>query len=46
LSVPGVVLIADETSRRAVVVDPQRDVSEYLADAARFGHTIEFVMLR
>ena len=27
-------LIADETTGRAVVVDPQRDVAEYLADAA------------
>ncbi len=26
-------LIADEESGRAVVVDPQRDVSEYVADA-------------
>ena len=28
-------LIADETTGRAVVVDPRRDVAEYLADAAR-----------
>lgn len=34
-------LIADETTRRAVVVDPQRDVSEYLADAKELGLTIE-----
>ena len=26
-------LIGDETTGRAVVVDPQRDVSQYLADA-------------
>ncbi len=26
-------LIGDETTGRAVVVDPQRDVSEYIADA-------------
>ena len=26
-------LIGDETTGRAVVVDPQRDVAEYLADA-------------
>jgi hypothetical protein len=26
-------LVADEVSRRAVVVDPRRDVSEYLAAA-------------
>src|SRR5262249_32949047 len=30
-------LIGDETTGRAVVVDPQRDVSEYLADAKEFG---------
>ena len=27
-------LIGDESTGRAVVVDPQRDVAEYLADAA------------
>jgi hydroxyacylglutathione hydrolase len=37
-------LIADETTRRAVVVDPQRDVAEYLADAKEFGFTIELVI--
>ena len=37
-------LIADETTRRAVVVDPQRDVSEYLADAKELGLTIELVI--
>lgn len=37
-------LIADETSRRAVVVDPRRDVSEYLADAQAHGFTIEAVV--
>jgi hydroxyacylglutathione hydrolase len=37
-------LIADETTGRAVVVDPQRDVSEYLADAAGRGLTIELVL--
>ena len=31
-------LIGDETTGRAVVVDPQRDVSEYIADAADAGH--------
>jgi glyoxylase-like metal-dependent hydrolase (beta-lactamase superfamily II)/rhodanese-related sulfurtransferase len=34
-------LIGDETSGRAVVVDPQRDVSQYLADAAARGLRIE-----
>ncbi|AQA03899.1 MBL fold metallo-hydrolase [Mycobacterium sp. MS1601] len=37
-------LIADENTRRAVVVDPQRDVAEYLADAAERGYTIELVI--
>ncbi|MGB2921205.1 MAG: rhodanese-like domain-containing protein [Mycobacterium sp.] len=37
-------LIADETTGRAVVVDPQRDVAEYLADAKEFGCTIELVI--
>jgi hydroxyacylglutathione hydrolase len=33
-------LIADETTRQAVVVDPRRDVAEYLADARQHGLTI------
>jgi glyoxylase-like metal-dependent hydrolase (beta-lactamase superfamily II)/rhodanese-related sulfurtransferase len=37
-------LIGDETTGRAVVVDPQRDVSEYLADAEAAGMTIELVI--
>lgn len=37
-------LIGDETTGRAVVVDPQRDVSEYLADAQAAGMTIELVI--
>ncbi|AFM18109.1 Zn-dependent hydrolase, glyoxylase [Mycolicibacterium chubuense NBB4] len=37
-------LIADEDSGRAVVVDPQRDVSEYLADAQQLGVRIELVI--
>lgn len=37
-------LVADETTGRAVVVDPQRDISEYLADAERLGLTIELVI--
>ena len=37
-------LIGDETSGRAVVVDPQRDVSEYIADAKELGMTIELVI--
>ncbi|BBY62000.1 MBL fold metallo-hydrolase [Mycolicibacterium helvum] len=37
-------LIGDETTGRAVVVDPQRDVAEYVADAADQGLTIELVI--
>ncbi|MGH3580169.1 MAG: MBL fold metallo-hydrolase, partial [Mycobacterium sp.] len=37
-------LIGDTTTGRAVVVDPQRDVSEYLADAERHGLAIERVI--
>ncbi|KAA0111129.1 rhodanese-like domain-containing protein [Mycolicibacterium sp. P1-5] len=37
-------LIGDETTGRAVVVDPQRDVSEYLTDAVELGMTIELVI--
>lgn len=37
-------LIGDETTGRAVVVDPRRDVDEYLRDAADAGLTIELVL--
>lgn len=37
-------LIGDETTGRAVVVDPQRDVSEYVSDARELGMTIELVI--
>ncbi|WP_313675752.1 rhodanese-like domain-containing protein [Mycolicibacterium sp.] len=37
-------LIGDETTGRAVVVDPQRDVSEYIADATELGMTIDLVI--
>jgi len=37
-------LIGDTTSGRGVVVDPQRDVGQYLDDAIRFGLTIERVI--
>ncbi|MFB7011060.1 MULTISPECIES: rhodanese-like domain-containing protein [unclassified Streptomyces] len=33
-------MIADETTGQAVVVDPRRDVSEYLADAQAHGLTV------
>ncbi|MFE7980477.1 rhodanese-like domain-containing protein [Streptomyces shenzhenensis] len=37
-------MIADENTGRAVVVDPRRDVSEYLADAEAHGFTVEGVV--
>ncbi|MXM65967.1 MBL fold metallo-hydrolase [Streptomyces sp. HUCO-GS316] len=37
-------MIADETTGRAVVVDPRRDVCEYLADAETHGFIIEAVL--
>ena len=37
-------LIGDETTGRAVVVDPQRDISGYLDDAAAHGLRIERVI--
>ncbi|MEV6109956.1 rhodanese-like domain-containing protein [Streptomyces sp. NPDC051940] len=37
-------LIADRSTGRAVVVDPRRDVSEYLADAEAGGFVIEGVI--
>ncbi len=37
-------LIGDETTGRAVVVDPRRDINEYLDDAAEYGLTIEGVI--
>src|SRR5947209_12169402 len=37
-------LIGDETTGRAVVVDPQRDVDGYLEDAAANGLTVERVI--
>jgi glyoxylase-like metal-dependent hydrolase (beta-lactamase superfamily II)/rhodanese-related sulfurtransferase len=38
-------LIADEKTGTAAVVDPQRDVDQYLADAAAGGFTIRHVFL-
>jgi hydroxyacylglutathione hydrolase len=37
-------MVADETTGRAVVVDPQRDISQYLADARAAGLTIELII--
>jgi glyoxylase-like metal-dependent hydrolase (beta-lactamase superfamily II)/rhodanese-related sulfurtransferase len=38
-------LIADDVTKTAVVVDPQRDIGQYLADAAAGGFTIRYVFL-
>jgi len=37
-------LVGDETTGRAVVVDPRRDIAEYLADAEGHGLDIELVI--
>src|SRR6188508_1047905 len=37
-------MIGDTTTGRAVVIDPQRDISDYLADADANGLTIERVI--
>ncbi|APE34854.1 MBL fold metallo-hydrolase [Nocardia mangyaensis] len=37
-------LIGDKRTGRAIVVDPRRDIAEYLADAQRHGLTIEGVI--
>ncbi len=37
-------LIGDETTGRAVVVDPRRDIAQYVADAEAAGLTIELVI--
>jgi glyoxylase-like metal-dependent hydrolase (beta-lactamase superfamily II)/rhodanese-related sulfurtransferase len=38
-------LIADEVTGTAVVVDPQRDIEQYLQDAAAHGWHIDYVFL-
>ena len=38
-------MIADEKTKTAVVVDPQRDIEQYLADAKTGGYTIKYVFL-
>lgn len=38
-------LIADEDSKLAVVVDPQRDIEQYLAEADANGFKIKYVLL-
>ena len=37
-------LIADETSGRAVVIDPRRDIEQYVESAKEHGVTIELVI--
>lgn len=37
-------LIGDETTGRAVVVDPRRDIDEYVSDAKAAGLTIDLVL--
>ncbi|MCK0092759.1 MBL fold metallo-hydrolase [Rhodococcus sp. F64268] len=37
-------LIGDESAGRAIVVDPRRDITEYLDDARKYGLTIEGVI--
>lgn len=38
-------LIADEHSKQAVVVDPQRDIDQYVEEAAKHGFSIRYVLL-
>lgn len=38
-------LIADERTKQAIVVDPQRDIEQYLQDAASAGYSIKYVAL-
>ncbi|MCJ0891990.1 MBL fold metallo-hydrolase [Rhodococcus sp. ARC_M12] len=37
-------LIGDQSTGRAIVVDPRRDIAEYLDDAAKYGLAIEGVV--
>jgi glyoxylase-like metal-dependent hydrolase (beta-lactamase superfamily II)/rhodanese-related sulfurtransferase len=38
-------LIADEHSKEAAIVDPQRDIEQYLKDATDGGYSIKYVIL-
>lgn len=38
-------LIADKRTRQAIVVDPQRDIEQYLRDAEEGGYSIKYVVL-
>ncbi len=41
----GSYMIADEQTKVAAVIDPQRDIEQYLADAAEHGFQIKYVFL-
>jgi len=38
-------MIADERTKEAAIVDPQRDIEQYLNDAKAFGFAIKYVIL-
>src|SRR5437879_6694044 len=38
-------LLGDDASSTAIIVDPQRDIQQYLADAEKFGLLIRHVFL-
>jgi hydroxyacylglutathione hydrolase len=38
-------LVGDEATSTAIIVDPQRDIQQYLADAEKFGLSIRHVFL-
>lgn len=38
-------LVADEETKTAAVIDPQRDIDQYLVDAAEHGFQIKYVFL-
>src|SRR5438445_13520636 len=38
-------LVGDEASSTAIIVDPQRDIQQYVADAEKFGLRIRHVFL-
>jgi hydroxyacylglutathione hydrolase len=42
---PCLFLIGDKASSTAIVVDPQRDIQQYLSDSQRFGLEIRHVFL-
>src|SRR5262245_21050558 len=37
--------VADDRTRQAVVVDPQRDIEQYLREAEQGGYSIKYVVL-